>query len=188
MWNVIDHVAPIYTEHAPNAGPNENAAEKTLQRNLLQMTAMMSSTRTVMMAMVMMRLVAMLHAISIPSSKHGSNGHPSDRRISSTRQEENKGQYSPSRHAAQRLDTPIGVALRLEQGAPCVFNRLALAVQVAQGAGANLLRLEGYPLALAQTVGAAVQAVGAGEELLALLELGIAAMLRVVGVAAAEQL
>lgn len=60
-------------------------------------------------------------------------------------------------------------------------------MQIAQRPRANLLCLERYPLALAQPPGTAVQPVGAGEELLALLELRVA-LLWVVGVAGAEEL
>ena len=93
----------------------------------------------------------------------------------------------PSRHPPQRLDTPVGIALGLQQPLPRVFNRLPLAMQITQGPRANLLRLQRYPLALSQAVRTPVQAVGARKQLLALLELRIA-LLWIVGVAAPEQL
>lgn len=65
---------------------------------------------------------------------------------------------------------------------------LALLVEVGEGAGADLLRVVGEGLAGAQALGAAVEAVGAGEQLLALLELQVrGAGVGVVGVAGAEE-
>jgi len=97
-----------------------------------------------MMAMVMMRLVAMLQA-----------------RHQSVRQRGRVRQYAPSCHAPQRLDAPIRVALALEQHLARVGDLLALAVQIAQRAGANLLRLERNTLRLAQPPRRPVQPVGA---------------------------
>lgn len=48
-----------------NANPYKNTDTKPTHLNLLQMTAMMSSTSTVMIAIVMIRFVAILHSISI---------------------------------------------------------------------------------------------------------------------------
>src|SRR3569833_1874637 len=56
-----------------------------------------------------------------------------------------------------------------------MYDSLALAVQVGEGASAHLLRLEGQGLAGLEALGAAVEAVGAGLQLLALLEVGVAA-------------
>lgn len=68
-----------------------------------------------------------------------------------------------------------------------ILNHVPLLVQVRQRAGANLLRLERDALALAQSLAAAVKALGAGEELLPLLELCIVPVGRLVGVAVAEE-
>ena len=94
--------------------------------------------------------------------------------------------YVPSRHAPQRLDTPICVALALEQALPCIGNLLALPMQVAQGIGANLLRLERNALALPQPAAGPVQTIGARQQLLAMFELGVTAF-GVIGVAGTEE-
>lgn len=94
--------------------------------------------------------------------------------------------YVPSRHAPQRLDTPIRVALALEQALPCVGDLLALPMQVAQGIGANLLRLERNALALPQSAAGPVQTIGARQQLLALFELGVTAF-GVISVAGTEE-
>ena len=94
--------------------------------------------------------------------------------------------YVPSRHAPQRLDTPIGIGLAVEQPHSCVFNLLSLSGQIAQCTSTNLLRLQRNPLALPQPPTGPVQAVGSREQLLALLELGIAAF-GVIGIAVAKE-
>ena len=93
----------------------------------------------------------------------------------------------PSRHSPQRLNTPISITLTLQQPLPRIRNLLPLPMQIAQCTRANLLRLERDALALSQPPTRPVQAIGAREELLALLELRIAAF-GVVGVAVAEEL
>lgn len=62
------------------------------------------------------------------------------------------GVYIPSRHAPQRLDTSVRVALALQQPLPRVGNLFSLPVQVAKGASADLLRLERDALTLPQSV------------------------------------
>ena len=98
-----------------------------------------------------------------------------------------KRENIPSRHTPQRLDTPISITLTLQQPLPRIRNLLPLPMKIAQCAGANLLRLERDALALPQPATRPVEAIGAGEELLALLELRIAAF-GVVGVAVTEKL
>lgn len=93
----------------------------------------------------------------------------------------------PSCHSPERLDASIRVALALEQTLPRVGDLLTLPMQVAQRAGANLLRLECDALRLAQAARGPVEAVGAREELLSLLELGVGA-LGVVRIAVAKEL
>ncbi|TQW06607.1 hypothetical protein IF2G_06029 [Cordyceps javanica] len=93
----------------------------------------------------------------------------------------------PTGHAPQSLDAAVDVALALHEAVMGVLDGLALAVQVGEGAGANLLRLVGEGLAGLEALGAAVEAVGAGEQLLALLEVDVGGAGGVVGVAGAEE-
>jgi hypothetical protein len=92
----------------------------------------------------------------------------------------------PSCHALQGLDAAICVALALQQPLPRVCDLLTLAMQITQGAGAYLLRLQSNPLRLSQPVRRPIQAISARKQLLALLELGIC--VGVVRVARAKEL
>ena len=96
-----------------------------------------------------------------------------------------KGESIPTRHPPQRLHTPIHIALALKNRQARMLDLLSLQLQIRQGPASNLLRLVRHPLALAQALGAAIQAVGAREELLPLLQLLVCA--GVVGVAVSEQ-
>lgn len=68
-----------------------------------------------------------------------------------------------------------------------VLDSLSLPVQVGQGTGANILGLVGKGLAGLEALGAAVEAVGAGEQLLALLEVNVRGTRGVVLVAGAKE-
>lgn len=94
----------------------------------------------------------------------------------------------PTGHPPQRLDAAIDVAFALEEHLARVLDALALGVEVGEGGGADGLGLVGEGLGGAQALGGAVQAVGAGEQLLALLELAVGrARVGVVRVARPEQ-
>lgn len=124
-----------------------------------------------MIAMVITRFVAILYQVS----PHFVFLHVI-RRV-----EREKGATVPTSHAPERLDAPIDISLALEQEVRGMLDGLALAVQVGQGAGADGLGLVGEGLAGLEALGAAVQAVGAGEELLALLEGGVRGVVAVAG-------
>lgn len=99
-----------------------------------------------------------------------------------------RGEPLPTRHPPQRLDAAIHVALALEEGLARVLDALALGVEVGEGGGADGLGLVGEGLGGAQALRGAVEAVGAGQQLLPLLELEVArARAGVVGVARAEE-
>jgi hypothetical protein len=68
-----------------------------------------------------------------------------------------------------------------------ILNHIPLLMQVRQRARANLLRFERDTLALVQSLAATAKTLGAGEKLLALLELGIMRVGRLVGVTVAEK-
>jgi hypothetical protein len=92
----------------------------------------------------------------------------------------------PSCHSFQRLDAAVRVAFAVQQALVCVRDLLALPTQVAQRACAYLLRLQRDPLRLTQPARGPVEAVGAGQQLLALLELRIC--VGIVRVSRAKQL
>ena len=76
------------------------------------------------------------------------------------KREEGEKKALPTSHPPQRLDAPVDIGLTLEQYARRVLDRLALAVQISQGAGADGLGLVGKRLAGLEALGAAVKAVG----------------------------
>ncbi|ROW16988.1 hypothetical protein VPNG_01213 [Cytospora leucostoma] len=90
------------------------------------------------------------------------------------------------RSTKMRLDTPVHIALGVQQGIVGVLDRLPLAVQVGEGRRADGLGLVGQPLARLEALGGPVEPVGAGEELLPLLELDVAGVVRV-ALAGAEE-
>lgn len=93
----------------------------------------------------------------------------------------------PTRHPPQRLDAPVHVALALEEDVVGVLDGLALAAQVGEGGRADGLGLVGQALARLEALRGAVEAVRARQELLPLLELHVVGVVRVRGVAAAEE-
>jgi hypothetical protein len=76
---------------------------------------MISSTNTVMIAIVITRFVAILSSSQIST-------------IQPQLHKENK--ISPTRHPPQRLHTAVDIALALLQIAMCVFNDIPLLMQV----------------------------------------------------------
>lgn len=90
----------------------------------------------------------------------------------------------PTRHAPQSLDTPINIALAVEQHLGRVLDGLALSVQIRKSARPDGLRLVRQRLAGLEALRAPVEPVRSGEELLPLLELHV---VRVVCVAPAEE-
>ena len=101
---------------------------------------MISSTSTVIIAIVMRRFVAILP----PESKASQS--------ITTTTESRTWDILPSRHAPQRLDTPVNIPLTLQQIPMRVLNDIPLLVQVRQRTRADLLRLQRYPLRLTQPV------------------------------------
>lgn len=78
--------------------------------NLDQTTAMISSTKTVMIAIVIMRFVAILSPQLVRKSSETGK----------------KEKIIPTGHAPQSLDTPISITLTLQQRVPSMCNCLAL--------------------------------------------------------------
>lgn len=95
------------------------------QLNLLQITAIISSTSTVIMQTVIIRFVAILPSISISLLKTAS---PTGLRDD-----------LPTRHPPQRLHTPIHIPLTLQQRRIRMLNRLPLPMQIRQRTRPNRL-------------------------------------------------
>jgi hypothetical protein len=98
---------------------------------------MISSTNTVMIAIVITRFVAILSSLKSVQFNH--NWYKGNK-------------ISPTRHPPQRLHTAVDIALALLQIAMCVFNHIPLLMEVCQRASADGFRLQRYSLGLPQSL------------------------------------
>lgn len=98
-----------------------------------------------------------------------------------------KGSTLPTCHPPKSLDTPVNIALTLEEGVVCMLDNFSLPAQVCQSARADTLRLVGERLACLKTLSAAVETVGSRQQLLALFHMNIGRPSGVVGVARPKQ-
>src|ERR1700730_3043184 len=98
---------------------------------------MISSTNTVIIAIVITRFVAILSSLKSVQFNH--NWHKGNK-------------ISPTRHPPQRLHAPVHIALTLLQIAMCVFNYIPLLMQVCKGASTDVFGLQRYSLGLPQSL------------------------------------
>ncbi len=139
--------------------------------NLLKMTAIMSRTKRVMMEIVITRFVAILEHCQRRGAWHAILA-------------DWKPGTVPTCHAPQCFHTTVDIALALEQHTRRVMDNIPLPLQVGQRVRADCLGLISQGLAVLQPLRAAIQTVGAAQQLLALLQLDIS---WVVAVAAAKE-
>lgn len=114
--------------------------------NLLKMTAIISKTKTVMMAMVITRFVAILKTPHISTHRF----------LLGTGRQKN---VLPTSDPLQALYAAINIALALVQNPGGMIDRLALLLQLRQRAGSDRLGLIRQRLASFESLCAAVQPV-----------------------------
>jgi hypothetical protein len=87
----------------------------------------------------------------------------------------------PTRHPPQRLHTPINISLTLQQCIACMLDRLSLSMQIRQRTRPNSLRIIRQRLTSLQSLRAAIQSLRSTQQLLSLLKLHIAGIVRIAG-------
>lgn len=133
----------------------------------------MRITKIVMIPIVIIRLVAILQAQVSYSPATIAAALPR--------------QTLPTSHPPQRLNTPIDVALALLQPIMRMLDGLPLSVEIRERPGANSFCLVCQRLAGLETLRAAIQTIRSGQQLLALLELGVRRARRLISISGAEE-
>ena len=128
---------------------------------------MISITSTVMIAIVIIRFVAILHEYQQQGPSYLNS------------QDKAKGAV-PTSHPLQRFHAPIHIPLTLQHGRPCMLYGFPLYLQIRQSIPSNPLGLIRNPLRIPQPLTAPIQPVRATQQLLPLLQLLIARIRRII--------